>query len=169
MTAYDASLSQAMRLLNLQCDVSPTTTATGRDRIARYPELPANWRKQDRFYILGWDMDNTRLKELVQLHTPPDMVHVPYAVRAKRLLEDLSGCSNLHISAVLPPRPSDELCQSKKGTRTIVAISFTASTRLYFRRPTQKQYNLLVQIFGGQPIWHRDALPKFFFGAYCIS
>lgn len=146
-----------------------TISATGRERVARYPELPANWRKEERFYILGWNLDNTRLQELVRLHTPPSMAHASYAARAKYLLEELTGYGNLHISSVVSSENSHGARGEGKRTKTVVAISFTAETRLFFRRPSQRQYDLLVQILSEQPLWYQDALPKYFFGAYCIS
>lgn len=103
------------------------------------------------------------------MHTPSDTTHVPYAVRAKYILEELTGYGNLHVHYVLDSEGGDEIGEKGNGTKMIVAVSFTAETRLFFRRPSQKQYDLLIQIFGEQPLWYKDALPKHFFGAYCIS
>lgn len=110
-----------------------------------------------------------RLRELVRLHTPSSMVHASHAVRAKHLLEELTGYGHLHVNAVLDPEGSGALRGEEKGTKMVVAISFTAETRLFFRRPSQRQYDLLIQILGEQPRWYKDALPKHFFGAYCIN
>lgn len=90
-------------------------------------------------------------------------------MRAKHLLEELTGYGNLHVSAVLDAEGSGGARGEERGTKMVVAVSFTAETRLFFRRPSQRQYDLLVRICGEKPRWYKDALPKHFFGAYCIK
>ena len=126
--------------------------------------LPTCRRKEGRFYTLGWDLKNARLQELVRLHTQHSMAHVSYAAQAKHFLEELTRYSGLHVNSVLDP----EKLHEGKGTKMVVAISFTAETRFFFLRPSQWQYYLLVRTFGEHPRLYEYALPNQFFLAYCI-
>ena len=51
----------------------------------------------------------------------------------------------------------------------VIAIAYTASTYLYYHRPTQAQYAWLCKVFGSEPRWYRDEVRKEDFYHYGIS
>ena len=78
------------------------------------------------------------------------------------MLEYHSSYRPLHNLYVLPndaPTPP-EGAPNPSPLDFVIAVAFTASSYLYFHRPTQVQYGWLCDVLGGRPRWYRDSFTK---------
>ncbi|KAH9927599.1 uncharacterized protein B0H18DRAFT_1118404 [Fomitopsis serialis] len=115
-----------------------------------YPKLPSDWYENDRYWVLGWDTNHPRLKQVLE-----------WCSRFR----PIQLCTVLPDDAPIPPLTGkDEVPRI-----TLVSICFTARLPLYKRRPTKAQYKWLKQLFGCRPRWYRDSFPKNEFHLHLIE
>ncbi|KZT65675.1 hypothetical protein DAEQUDRAFT_731094 [Daedalea quercina L-15889] len=91
-------------------------------------------------------------------------------IRAPDFLELASGWRHIEVCTVLPQDALPVPWTDPNGPReAVIALAFTASRRLYERKPTREQYVWLLGLFGCYPQWYRDAVPKEHFDIHCIT
>ncbi|KAH9939524.1 hypothetical protein B0H21DRAFT_756682 [Amylocystis lapponica] len=107
---------------------------------ARYPRLPDDVETCDRHYVLGWITSETWMEDFaMKYHSNPEhlttMTVIPEGIPVPENLDDAP-------------------------LELVVALSFTASRYLFWRRPTRAQYKWLSEVFGSEPKWFRDVALK---------
>jgi len=135
---------------------------------AQYPALPDGFESHERYYVLGWKIGPEWFGSFTKRYFP--------GIRPFRQidfgylkLKALMGYKHLWWMTII--QDDDPIPESPDDPRVtfedILVISVTASDYLLNkRRPTQAQYEWLVNLMGEEPMWHRDALPKEEFDNY---
>ncbi|KAH9941331.1 hypothetical protein B0H21DRAFT_884895 [Amylocystis lapponica] len=129
---------------------------------ARYPRLPDDLKTCNRHYVLGWITSDAWMTDFaMKYHSNPEWAYNLSTVNmALDVLELKSGFRHLTTMTVLPegiPIPEN---LDDAPLEQVVALSFTASRYLFWRRPTRAQYKWLSAVFGSEPKWYRDVAPK---------
>lgn len=132
-------------------------------RPAQYPMLPDGYESHPRHYVLGWAVSDDWLEEFARRHYPGSIKREPdWVCLGGAQLQRMSGFRHLYlVNALHDGAPAPASAHDSRSPLTLLLmVSHTASDELLRRRPTQAQYDWLVQVFGEEPRWYRDGLPK---------
>ncbi|TFK74243.1 hypothetical protein BDN72DRAFT_833566 [Pluteus cervinus] len=154
--------------MNLPIEVhDPALAAQPGDPLARYKNLPEGFKEGNHYWFYGWavsDEDMKRCHEAMNVtNYPGPYSDWPFYAWTLRQISVRSGYE--HISLVLgePDKKSYEKAVTvSKGEKAVkvFALSCSKSNRLFWTRPTEKQLERLIKIFGEEPRWIMDFQTK---------
>jgi len=129
--------------------------------LAVYKPLPADYRCSDHYFFYGWAITDEILKKhLIKYQIPVDKDPIFAGSCAIRNLEQLSG---YHFIRYVNGRVDEEAVAQGRVVPTedgpalyVLAISCTRSKRIFWRRPTPRQLDRLIEFLGEEPRWIED-------------
>ncbi|KZT10988.1 uncharacterized protein LAESUDRAFT_711386 [Laetiporus sulphureus 93-53] len=139
---------------------------------ARYPQVPPEIRDHNRYYALGWPVDEDWLRKFAS-RTSAGAVNCQEGLIAHSVLQlrRLARFRHIYYLPVLPdgaPTPDDAL-DPGIPRQWIIAIAYTATKSMFCERPTKAKYEWLKSVFGREPCWYRDFNPKEVFWQQTLS
>lgn len=136
---------------------------------AQYPALPEGFESHKTYYALGWKLDMEWFPSFTERYFSKKQFGFEPFEFGYLKLKDVMGYDHLWWMPIVPdgdPIP-DDLEDPNFTYEHLFVISVTASDYLLNkRRPTQAQYEWLVNLIGEEPQWYRDVLPKQQFHQY---
>lgn len=136
-----------------------------RPNLAIYKPLPSDYRKSKHYYFYGWAVTDEILKTYLikyNIPVPKDPLHAD--VRAIRHLERRSGYNFINLVGGKVDEEAEAqgrvIRTEEDVTLDVLAISCTRSNRLFWRRPTPRQLDILIELLGEEPRWFEDSETK---------
>ena len=134
---------------------------------ARYNALPSDWKIKAHYYFYGWAVT----KEILQKYLSSiNKAHFSYeddigiASSAIFYMQRDIGFHHINYVAGKVDNKAAVNCrveQTEEGPMlSLISIGCTESKRLFWRRPTPKHLERLVEIFGEEPRWFEDFYAK---------
>jgi len=132
-----------------------------RRNLAKYKPIPADLRSSNHYYFYGWATSDERLTKLLIKHNMPVPNDSMYArVCAIRHLERLSGYPFIcHVYGKVDSEgeAQGQVIHTEEGRALdVLAISCTRSRRLFWRRPSTQELDVLIELLGEEPRWIED-------------
>jgi hypothetical protein len=134
---------------------------------ARYKALPSDWKIKAHYYFYGWAVT----KEILQKYLSSiNKAHFSYEDDigiASSVIFYMQQDIGFHHINYVAGKVDDKAAvnyrveQTEEGPMlSLISIGCTQSKRLFWRRPTPKQLERLVEIFGEEPRWFEDFYAK---------
>ena len=133
--------------------------------VAIFKPLPLGYRKSKHYYFYGWAVTDEILKAYLikqNIPVPRDSLHADVCA-----IQDLEQRSGYGFINLVGGKVNEEAKAQGRVVRTeedaaldVLAISCTRSHRLFWRRPTPRQLNILIELLGEEPRWFEDSETK---------
>ncbi|TRM59543.1 hypothetical protein BD626DRAFT_539269 [Schizophyllum amplum] len=134
---------------------------------ADIPELPAeHWTTPDHYWNYGWPMSMDEVHAFLEAHRPRRLQSAPIfkLVAVGSFATINSGWYGVRHVYVEPTESVNGLSElatpdGRPGVSFFMLVS-TASEYYFRTRPSKEQMAKLVELFGKEPCWMKDALEK---------
>ncbi|KAF8800139.1 hypothetical protein BYT27DRAFT_7149144 [Phlegmacium glaucopus] len=133
----------------------------------KYKALPSDWKTKAHYYFYGWAVTNEVLQRYLSTINKAHVSCEDEIGTASSAIFYMQRDVGFHHINYVGGKVDDEAAANCRVEQTeegpmlnLMSIGCTRSKRLFWRRPTPKQLERLIEIFGEKPRWFEDFYTK---------